>query len=295
MKKEKLIEFIVASFMGGLILLSLFPATAFPEELKVRVIVRRANIRAEADIRSEIIGKARRGEVLRVEEKEGEWYQIRLPLKIKGYELVGYIHESIVQEVGEEKNLPQEEIASFDEGYEEEQKFGLGFTAGYSLLTDPNYSGSFSFGGDFIFILSRRVSFEISILGLQSIIQGDPSGLSKGKLLVVPFHFNLQARFPVSEKITPFIEGGAGYYLVRFTIDPSILNRVEEVRNAAGLHLGGGVYFFIQKNLILKTQLGYSLVKTSGTWRLTTVELSGEISDINLSAFIFSTGLVFLL
>lgn len=70
------------------------------EDIKVRVRVRRANIREKPSLRSEIVAQVRRGRILQVDRKEGEWYRVRLPLKLEGYSLPGYIHQSIVKTSG---------------------------------------------------------------------------------------------------------------------------------------------------------------------------------------------------
>src|SRR4030066_352900 len=68
----------------------------------VRVTARRANVRAATDLKSEVVGQVKKRAVLQVDAKEGDWYLVRLPLKLEGYSLPGYIHKSVVEEVGEE-------------------------------------------------------------------------------------------------------------------------------------------------------------------------------------------------
>jgi len=82
------------------------------EDIKVRIRVRRANIREKPSLRSDIIAQVRRGRILQVERKEGEWYRVRLPLKLEGYSLPGYVHQSIVDEVGKDVPVSEERISA---------------------------------------------------------------------------------------------------------------------------------------------------------------------------------------
>ncbi|MGD8536814.1 MAG: SH3 domain-containing protein, partial [Candidatus Aminicenantes bacterium] len=72
------------------------------EGMKIRVKVRRANVREQPSMESEIIAVVKRGRILQVEGKEGEWYLVRLPLRLEGFVLPGYIHESDVEVVSAE-------------------------------------------------------------------------------------------------------------------------------------------------------------------------------------------------
>lgn len=76
-------------------------------ELKVKVTVNSANVRLKPSLESAVIGKAKRGEVLRVLKKNQDWYFVSLPPGEKGI-VSGYIHRSVVREISEEV-APQKE------------------------------------------------------------------------------------------------------------------------------------------------------------------------------------------
>lgn len=130
--------------------------------------------------------------------------------------------------------------------------------------------------------------------GFQSNVEGDRAGLSKGKLVIIPLQLSVQGLFTVNDKLIPYVEGGLGYYITRFTIDSSIVNRIEKVKNAFGLHAGVGFTYCLQKNIAVSVNAKYCLVKTSGTWRFFTAQISGDIPGINLNSFLFATGVLFL-
>jgi uncharacterized protein YgiM (DUF1202 family) len=104
--KELFIKKKLALSLGTVLLLS---AAGFSQsqELKVRVIARRANVREKPSLKSDVVGEVRRGMILQVDGKEGEWYKIRLPLKLEGYALPGYLHQSLVEEMGKEVPVSQ--------------------------------------------------------------------------------------------------------------------------------------------------------------------------------------------
>ncbi|MCP2520590.1 outer membrane beta-barrel protein [Candidatus Aminicenantes bacterium AC-708-M15] len=74
--------------------------TIHAENLKIKVIVEKANIRLKPDLGSPIVGKADLNQVFEVVEetntKEGKWYMIRFK-SVEGYMIYGYIHSSVVK------------------------------------------------------------------------------------------------------------------------------------------------------------------------------------------------------
>lgn len=85
---------IVLSFL--LMLLAVDPAAA---AVKVKVIVDNANIKATPEIGSQTLANVALSTVLDVELKQGEWYKVTM---IKdGAPITGYIHELLVEELGE--------------------------------------------------------------------------------------------------------------------------------------------------------------------------------------------------
>lgn len=105
--KGKMIFFLI--FILALLLIT---GIAEAEKLKLRVKVKRANIRSKPTIESNVILQAPLGAILDAEEKAGEWYKVNLPPDKDGVVVSGYIHQSIVEVVQEvEKTVePEEEV-----------------------------------------------------------------------------------------------------------------------------------------------------------------------------------------
>ena len=75
----------------------------FESPKKMQVILEKANIRVEPDFKSEIIRQVQLGIGLQSIAKLGEWYLVNLPPDEEGIIISGYIHQSFVQEIPEEK------------------------------------------------------------------------------------------------------------------------------------------------------------------------------------------------
>ena len=75
----------------------------FESPKKIQVILEKANIRVEPDFKSEIIRQVQLGIGLQSIAKLGEWYLVNLPPDEEGIIISGYIHQSFVQEIPEEK------------------------------------------------------------------------------------------------------------------------------------------------------------------------------------------------
>jgi len=70
--------------------------------IKLRVTAEQANIREKPDIMSAILQQLPEGAALEAERKEGEWYAL-LVEKEGGGSVTGYVHESLVMVIGEER------------------------------------------------------------------------------------------------------------------------------------------------------------------------------------------------
>ena len=64
---------------------------------KVRVIVETGNVRLKPNLNSTVIKTVPIGSELKVQSKDGEWFLIKLPPDRNGFEITGYVHESIVE------------------------------------------------------------------------------------------------------------------------------------------------------------------------------------------------------
>lgn len=111
----------------GVVFLTITGLSAQDSPPKVKVVAEQANIRIEPDIGSAIIFQAPQGTLLEAIQKVGEWYEVKF-ITDQGHISQGYVHESLVIEVGkpvvEEKPPPpeQEEIITEEIVEQEEVK-----------------------------------------------------------------------------------------------------------------------------------------------------------------------------
>lgn len=286
-----------ALVLAAFLFLSL-SASGQTEALKVRIIARRANIRAEAGLKSDIVRQVKRGTILRSDGKEGEWYRVRLPLKLEGYELVGYVHQSLVEEVGKETPLSKANVPEKifpGSGYQ----YSLGLGLGLASPSEEYYGLGMNFSGNFYYKIQDKLALELKAQAFRSIIESDmvalgSQGLSNGKLAIFPVQLSLQGRFPLKNQIVPYAVTGIGYYLNNFSLEDKSFNQEEKVKNALGFHLGGGIDYFFKENIALNVDLRYCLVKSSGTWSrrdpVSGARISGEIVKINLNSLMLGVG-----
>jgi outer membrane protein W len=265
------------------------------EDLKIRVRVRRANVREQPNMEGEIIAVIKRGQILQADGKEGEWYLVRLPLRLEGYALPGYIHESVVQVVGEEKVQPDIKVPK-RKLEERPVKFGVGLLVGFTYLSDENYSSVGNFNGHFSYRVTEAFSLELSIHYFNVRVEGRPLGLSQGDLSVIPVQMSIQRRFFLHEKTFAYVSGGIGYYLNSFSVGDTSMSREETAESTLGFHVGAGVDYFFKRNLALKLDMKYCFVSTSGSWSFIdpiTGPESGQIDDIKLGTLLFGIGITF--
>lgn len=80
-----------------ILMLVLMNSVLTSEDIKIRVIVTRANVRLKPDLSSPVIYKASLGTIFHVKKQIGEWINIDLLPDEDGVVTSGYIHESIVE------------------------------------------------------------------------------------------------------------------------------------------------------------------------------------------------------
>lgn len=261
------------------------------EGLKIRVKVRRANVREQPSIEGEIIAVVKRGRILQTDGKEGEWYLVRLPLKLEGFALPGYIHESVVEVVGAE--LPQIKIQE-KKLEEKPRKFGAGLIIGASFPTDDYYNSGAYFNAHLSFKTVEEFTLELSIQGFDVGVDDNPDGLSGGDLRIIPIQLSLKKHFPFQSNTFAYFTGGIGYYLNSFTLGDTSFNREETVKSTLGYHLGAGIEYFFKGNLALVLEVKYFFMSTNGSWSYTdpvTGPESGQFNDIKMDSAVFGIGI----
>jgi len=264
------------------------------EGMKIRVKVRRANVREQPSMEGEIIAVVRRGRILQVEGKEGEWYLIRIPLKIEGFALPGYINESLVEVVSDE--LPQTKIKIQEKKLKEKpRKFGVGLIMGASFPTNDHYNSGAYFSVRFSVKTVEEFTLELSAQGFDTGVDDNfPDGLSGGDLRIIPIQLSLKKYLSFQTNTLAYFTGGIGYYLNNFTLGDTRLDREETVKSTLGYHLGAGIEYNFKGNLALLLEVKYFFMSTEGSWSYTDPvagPVSGQFSNLKMDSVLFGIGI----
>lgn len=183
---------------------------------------------------------------------------------------------------------------------------GIGIFASYAMPSEGDYGSGLAFGLNFHLGITKNIAVELGGLAYKSNIERNPTGLSQGKLSVIPIQLSLQARFPVSSKIIPYIRGGAGYSMNNFTINNGVTTQwnnlgydiIETVENSIEYHFGAGIDILVHKNIALNGDVRYLISNTKGTWtfknQVINTENSGNLNELNLNTFTIGIGFKYL-
>jgi len=320
--RNKFLKISIFIICSSLIILVFSLPNLYSQETKVRIIKEGAILRLDSREESFPIKNLPLGAMLEVEATVGEWLKVKLPPDERGFVVTGYIHQSFVtfdiepvpakpaekieEKIEEEKPKvapsPQPKIG-IAKKEEKRPAFGLGISAGYANPTEGIYDGGVLFSGRFCFSITKNIGLELKGLMFQSSVEGEPEGLSTGKMTFVPIQLSIQGRFPVGKSIVPYIGLGACYYLSSFEVDSEIVDDwnalgfdiEEEVDNTLGFHFGLGLDYFFTKNLALNADISYCLVKLKGSWSITDqvsgTQVSGDLEDLNFNTIMLGMGL----
>lgn len=170
----------------GLLFVLLLPVQSQAEELQLRVIVQKANVRLRPDASSEIIIHVSLGTVLKSDMKEGNWYRVMLPPDDRGVTKAAYIHSNIVEVITTTSN-PQGEIKKEPEVFQPVEKKYPGVEMAQSTLPAPPrgklFSGFFVKGG--------------------LMLSPNAGGLSKNWMLGFGFDLSLLENFSLGLELQP--------------------------------------------------------------------------------------------
>lgn len=99
-------------FLSLALLQATMAAAGQASMVKLKVIVKAANIRSKPDITSAILKTVPAGTLFESPGKEGRWYTVNLPPDAKGTTVTGYVYDSLVEVVEEIKaEAPKAAIA----------------------------------------------------------------------------------------------------------------------------------------------------------------------------------------
>ncbi len=292
--------------------------TDLPEVLtKVSIKVRMANIRLMPSLKSPVIHQLPFGVELKPLGKSGNWHRVNLPPNPDGIILSGYIHGSIVNETFEKIVPPPPEPEEFTEdepeGLEEEPEpikeippqvrtatpglpIWIGAGAGYTMPSETNFGNGINFGLTLGYWITRYLAVELRVPYFQSDVTGSIGRLSTGRFKSISLTMSVQARYPIKDHIIPYVVGGGDYHLNKFTLDKEVVNSwnalgfdiEENVDHTFGFHFGGGLDYFLFRNLALNLDVRYYTASLKGDRHLADTisqeETSGTINNIKLNS-----------
>lgn len=168
-----------------------------------------------------------------------------------------------------------------------------GLFGGFALTTEANYGNGIAFGGHLGFELTPNIAVELRAARFSFDVTGSDTGLSKGKMAVMPLELNIQGRLPVGNKLVPYVAVGGGYGLNTFDLDPGLLSdwgnkgmTIEEsIKSGLTILFGLGVDFAVMpgpksnQGLFLNLEARYLMNKVNGTWTITDTATNTVASD----------------
>jgi opacity protein-like surface antigen len=136
----------------------------------------------------------------------------------------------------------------------------------------------------------------------QSQTEGSIEGLSKGKLTTMPLSLGIQGRFPVNERLFPYLAAGVAYHFNTFKLcqicqdnwDALGFDVREEVENGLGFQFGAGLDYEVTDYIDLNLDVRYQIAQGSGSWSQTDqfsgAAVSGDLEGLNFNALIIRVG-----
>jgi outer membrane protein len=117
----------------------------------------------------------------------------------------------------------------------------------FNIDTDTGFVG----GGGFIYGIDRNIAAELDITHTD--FDGNIGGFRQGNFETNNISLGVQYRFrEAMPRLTPYAEGGVDILLNNFTSDSGVKADVDTV---LGVHLAGGVDYFVVKNVALTSAL----------------------------------------
>lgn len=117
----------------------------------------------------------------------------------------------------------------------------------FNISTDVGFVG----GGGFIYGIDKNFAVELDITHTD--FDGDIKGINQGNFETTNFSLGMQYRLkePIAH-LTPYVGGGLDILVNDFTSDDGVKANVDTV---VGVHLAGGVDYFVMKQLAFTGEL----------------------------------------
>jgi opacity protein-like surface antigen len=181
-----------------------------------------------------------------------------------------------------------------------------GFSLGGTLVaadSESTFDGGFSLGFGVGYDLMKYLSLELRGTWANHTIPGSLDGLSQGKMTCLPVELMIVGRFPVGQKLFPYVFGGVGYSFNSFTVDAALVDDwadfgftlSESIEQAPSFSFGAGLDFAITPQILVGLEGKLVICKADGEWSLeddTTGEIfSTTLTGMSLNRFIVGIGL----
>ena len=319
------------------------PEELKPYAGEVKIMGEKPAVRASASEDGRIMAVAKFGEVLELTGVQGDWYRVKYP-RADGIVLVGFMHLDQVEvlscvaleesglETEPEPNLEDEITLAVEKSKIEPETpvevekerakppsdqgtvvplgfenkiLGLGVSAGTSMPSETLYGSGFAYGAGVSYLVTPNLGVELSLLKYQSDIEGSDSGLSRGRLSMIPLMFSIQGRYPLKGRFVPYAAVGATLSFNSFELCQTCkdnwealgISINETVENSFGWHVGVGLDYQVTHNLALNVDVRTHFLKSQGNWSmddlLSNVSVSGDLDDLNINTWIFRIGAKF--
>jgi len=270
--------------------------------------------------------------------KKNNWYYVIYQSRPGATRVTGFVQADVVELIVEEKEIiveekrqeeekaiqpvteaavpeekkpeisvspPPQEVTALTEK-KAQKRYGLGILAGYNMPAKESFSGGVTYGVNLWFKIAKNIALELSSLRLENKSAGDLNGLSEGKLAQTLILFGIQGRLFSEGRLVPYIVGGGDYSFNKYKLSSAMTDPwnqlgftlTERVEDSWAFFIGGGVDFFISKNIVLNGDIKYSTGKTKGAWSLedqiSNLNVTGDLKNISLNSLDFEVGLRFL-
>lgn len=183
------------------IFLLVLPAIVHAQKQTIEVVVEKAEIRAEPNMKAEIIETPSVGSIFEVERKAGDWYEIKFTSKL-GITFTGYIHKKYVKVLGEVPEIKKE------------GKFLIELSGGYFLPSDQRFKSVYGNGTYFGGEISVALMKGIGIWGGAHYLTKKGKSTFSGrdtKLKLSPIYGGMIFKVPEA-RVSPYASIGIGYF-----------------------------------------------------------------------------------
>ena len=145
-----------------------------------------------------------------------------------------------------------------------EDKVGLGLNVSYMSIADDEdaeYDTAVLIGANLTYVFTKAFSVEISAGYSKTDIDYDLGGnsINIGEFTSYPILLIGRFHFPIGKTVSPYIGGGAGYFVNSFDLNQSnfIAGVNMDAENSVAFHINGGIEFFYSSNLALSLDVKY--------------------------------------